>query len=467
MGSSGHHRWSAREPPDSTSGPAGPHPYYYYKPLPPLPTSDISLEDCSSAALTPASLDSVLARVGQLLSHIPHAICGDAAMAHYGYWDSEDGIHTSMDMPAEVRILCPSYARQVVSGWAAAAGLPIAVAGGDADHSFLAVTVPEDKSARKVRIQWMADEDFRLMGVVSRGNAGMRVVTMPELINDLAGVYVEARARRRGRGDRVSSGSSCGSSSRDREDSVARQILWLLGQIVREGRVSEQMVAEEKAPNVARADFWTPFTFTYPGAAALFYDAGFEPPVEPSNGEEEDEEEVEAARGFEDPDDLLWQTEMDSPWASTDGRPRQSFEDDEEMMRVIRGIEELDAIADSDLWRVEAEKLLLPSTDDGDGIQYPAAQASSDNAEDEEGMSRNSSPDSTTFDSRRAEMESMLALTGERGSDASASSPEVDHSRLTAQPAGPMPRLRRIKGRYFSVEFEDTELESSEQTSGQ
>ncbi|KAL2756666.1 hypothetical protein ACRALDRAFT_2026695 [Sodiomyces alcalophilus JCM 7366] len=427
MGSSDHHR-SSRQAPESTSGFAGPHPYYYYKPLPPLPTSDISLKDCSLEVLTPDILDSVLARVGQLLGHIPHAICGDAAVAHYGYR------YTKEDMPTQVCILCPSYARQVIRGWAAAAGLPVAIAGSEAEPAFLAVTVPEDKSVRKVRIQWMADDVFKCMGVVSRAEAGTRVLTMPELINDLAGVYVEERTRRRGGGD----GSG-------REDGVARQILWLLGQVAREGRAPEQMVTGERVPNVVRADFWTPFTFTNPGAAALFYDAGFEPPIAPSEGEGE-EEEVETARGLGNlggGDDDLSRAEMESLLTWTDGQPEESEEVDEEMMRVVRGIERLDSIADSDLWRVEVEKLLWPSSDD-DGVQPPVTQPSSE----EEVASGNSSPDSAAFDIWRAEMESMLSLRRERGPGPSPSSQGLGHSRR-GQLAASMPRLRRKKGRYF------------------
>ncbi|ROT39618.1 hypothetical protein SODALDRAFT_331726 [Sodiomyces alkalinus F11] len=483
MRSSDHRRSNSRQAPESTSGYAGPLPYYHYKPLPPLPTTDISLEDCSQEVLTPAILNSVLVRVSQLLGHIPYAVCGRAAIAHYGYRYAEEANDSSSndddddgdddgDEKNQVRILCPSYARQVIRGWAAAAGLPVSLAGNEAGHAFLAVTVPEDKSVRKVRIEWMRDDVFKRLGVASRGEAGVRVLAMPELINDLAGVYIEERTRRREEvgDDDDDDGGGGGGSANGRHDGVARQIVWLLGQIDREGLAPEQRITEERVPNVVKADFWTPFTFAHPGAAGLFYDAGFEPPTERFRQDEEAEEEAERMRGgrrLEDEDDD-WRAEMESLMAWTgDDEVEASEEEEEAMRRVMEHLKRLDSITDDNLWRMEVERLMFP--EDACGVQAPPVarvRSSSSSSEEEEGaaMSFNDSQESLDFALLTAEINSMLLdrrrpdpkENPDSDSDPSSSQvQDVEQSSWTGRHVSSRPRLRRMKGRYFFLRRRD------------
>ncbi|KAM0276181.1 hypothetical protein ACHAQH_006988 [Verticillium albo-atrum] len=197
----------------------------------------------STEGMHPVVLAEVLDRLGALLGHVSYTVNGLAALSVYGL---------TARTPSHVTITCHLYARDVIKCWAAAQGMVIHPSAPDA----FGVSLP-DGSVRKVRLQFV-DADVAL-DWVAMGPAGTRISSMPALLDTLAEKYIDAsmpvRAVR----------------------TLGRDIIWLLRRIIEDG-TPEQMITPERVPNLLRADFWSLFTFTHPGADGLFYEAGFRPP---------------------------------------------------------------------------------------------------------------------------------------------------------------------------------------------
>ena len=196
--------------------------------------------------MSPSTVREVVGIVGRLFEHVPYAVSGQAAMVYYG---------SDRYAPSHVSILVPQASQHVARVWALAQGMQSIPFQSDC----FAVST-RDGSLRTVRIKLVKDSSFESVQTVRAGRSRARIITLPCLVNQVAGAYIAD----------LKSGASI-----SRQKAYARDMRWILSRIT-DVHLHEHYLSPEKVPEVLKRDFWMPFTISFPDTVNLFQFAGLE-----------------------------------------------------------------------------------------------------------------------------------------------------------------------------------------------
>ncbi|KAK0391912.1 hypothetical protein NLU13_1410 [Sarocladium strictum] len=200
----------------------------------------------ATTGMNPATVREVINIIGRVLEHVPYAICGQAAMVYYGneYYE-----------PPHVSILVPDASRDVVRCWAVAQGLN-SVPG--QPNCFTVVT--RDGLFRSVRVKIIKDSSFDSVITFKATTSKARLMTLPGLANQIARAYVADLKSQ---------------TSQRRQQGFARDMRWVLRRIAAV-RADEHWLSPETAKEVLKAEFWLPFTSSFPETVLMFAHAGLD-----------------------------------------------------------------------------------------------------------------------------------------------------------------------------------------------
>lgn len=209
----------------------------------PPPPYDSHESILSNEEMSIATVTEVSHRLGSLLAHIPHSVCGLAAMTYYGF---------NRRQPKHVTILCPLSSRRVLKYWALAQGMYIFP---DLPHVYGIKTT--DGAIRRVNVRFV--RDFEDEKVIKFGRAPSCFLSLAGIADDIAVSYVKELAQ----------------SAGQMQNSYARDIIWLL-QRIKNREDNDHSLTRQRAPNIYKDTFWVPFTLSYPSSLIMFVKAGMD-----------------------------------------------------------------------------------------------------------------------------------------------------------------------------------------------
>ncbi|KAL2211651.1 hypothetical protein CC79DRAFT_1317743 [Sarocladium strictum] len=200
----------------------------------------------STSEMGPGTVCEVINIIGTLFDHVPYAVSGVAAMVYYG---------NDYHRPTHVSVLVPDASREIVRCWAVAQGMNSLPGKPD---SFAVTT--KDGVLRTVRIKTVKDASFENIETVRAVKSQARLITLPGLANQLAGAYISELKSQ---------------STERRQQSYARDMRWVLNCIA-DVRLAEHWLLPGRAKDILKADFWLPFTSSFPDTILMFAHAGLD-----------------------------------------------------------------------------------------------------------------------------------------------------------------------------------------------
>ncbi|KAM0256943.1 hypothetical protein ACHAQJ_004644 [Trichoderma viride] len=192
------------------------------------------------------TVNEVIDCVGRLFDHIPYAVCGTAALIHYGYRSY---------IPDHVSITCPEESKEAIRCWALAKGMTPSPNNPDG----FSVRVASGRTC-PVGIKFMKN-GFEALERVRVGPGQASMVTLPSIANTIARSYV----------------SRLHNSSTERQALYARYLAWILKRMAQVPPTDPvQRLTPDRARDIVNRSFWIPFTLSYPETVPLFSAAGLE-----------------------------------------------------------------------------------------------------------------------------------------------------------------------------------------------
>lgn len=214
------------------------------------------VEDLASSmyALTtdiePGMAHDVMQGLGSMLSHVPFAVVGPAALVYYG---RQRNI-------ARVSIVCPAPCVRAVFSWAATKGMRRFQ-----DHWRDSIAYrTSDGFLCRVRVRPLEEAAFSAIRVSETSGPGgqAKVMVLPSVVNDYARLYARSSHR----------------WSHENRHVVADDILWMLRRIVASIKPGRGRNELEFTPSevtwILSQDFWYRFADEFPEAVDLFSGAG-------------------------------------------------------------------------------------------------------------------------------------------------------------------------------------------------
>lgn len=209
-------------------------------------------------AMPPHIIFDTLALISELFEHIPHAVCGHAALVMYG-WNLLDLTHISL--------VCSPIALDLALYWATAQGLHR----DPHDPNVLwlpAASRSAPSRARQIRLYTTRrDEDFHHLDIVTLRETRTALLTLPLLADNIARGYTRC----------LRDSDSPAAEARAKKAAFARDMRWVLRRIAQLA-CPLQWLTVERAPRVASREFLLPFMACFPDTEALFVRAGLRAP---------------------------------------------------------------------------------------------------------------------------------------------------------------------------------------------
>lgn len=224
---------------------------------PDTPGSSIEIESMLSRTyivrdtIKPETAREIVQGIGVMLHHVPFTIVGNAALVYYG----------RNRRITRITLACPEDCVLAVFRWAQTYGMHQFVGSGWGD-SFGYKT--EDGGLYRVRVRSLYREPFnriRLPQPSPHNHA--KVMTLPNIVNEYAGLYAGGRRRLPGGVE---------------EAIIASEILWMLRRIAilvcAGSDDKDQQFTRDEVTWILTREFWEPFVREHPEAVELFRVAG-------------------------------------------------------------------------------------------------------------------------------------------------------------------------------------------------
>ncbi|KAJ4164809.1 hypothetical protein LMH87_006467 [Akanthomyces muscarius] len=200
--------------------------------------------------IEPQTAHEIIQGIGIMLYHVPFTIVGNAALVYYG---RDRRI-------SRITLACPEDCMLAIFRWAQTYGMHQFVGNGWGD-SFGYKT--KDGGLYRVRVRSLYREPFNRIRLPQPGpDSHAKVMTLPNIVNEYAGLYAAGRRRLDGVEEAI----------------IASEILWMLR------RIASLVCAgsDDKDHEFTRTEvtwvltrkFWEPFVREHPEAVELFRVAG-------------------------------------------------------------------------------------------------------------------------------------------------------------------------------------------------
>lgn len=206
----------------------------------------------------------MLNSVHNALKHTRYSISGRMGMT---VWGCANGAKSGLS------VICPIESREAVKIWCISTSGRFSITEAEPDIlSFQSPGTPQSPSRTwRIRIRWLREATFDAMPKVEMalryddGNpyageqvAMVNVLTLPALLDNCAGAWLDEHARRRGEGRRLKG--------------IEEDVFSILERIMDLNFDEEGTgpLTEFECRHVTRADFWKPFTKKHPDSPAMF-----------------------------------------------------------------------------------------------------------------------------------------------------------------------------------------------------